>query len=572
MLKQKINTATRLLSRIGAGIISLILLFAMVFLFVSSMKGTADMNMNNPGQENIDFLTDNVWLNLLWLVLFFAIGLLLVFVARRFRLFDKLSPTRLSWMLALWVFVMGSLWVIQSMSAPTHDSLIVTRAGVSAAIGKLEHLDGDYFIRFPFQLGYVFWTELWARAFALGGGGYLFMELVNVLCLAMGEMALVRLTHRLFQSRAVTFATAIALALFIQPMIFCTFLYGTMPGFCFAVWSMLLLVRYMQTDKWRFAVGAGILLTVSVTLKLNNMILLVAAVIILLLHLLRGKYVRGLAAILIISVTVLTLRNAPVWQYEIRTDKDFGKGIPMLSWLAMGLNDAATAPGWYSHQYTVGNFNAVGNDPDAAAENSKAEIKKRIEYFSENPKEAGQFFSDKILSQWNEPTYQSIWNNQVRGQYMDKFGFAAYACGEGEQKVKDVLDLSIQFIFCGMTVAVGSLFFRQLPPIRRKKHREVLTSRREDEVALYLIPLFILGGFLYHALFEAKSQYVIGYVTLMIPYAVWGFTIISQSIKSALIFLSQLYHKADKKAYLESPSPDETPVLTGGDGTEGIII
>jgi hypothetical protein len=64
------------------------------------------------------------------------------------------------------------------------------------------------------------------------------------------------------------------------------------------------------------------------------------------------------------------------------------------------------------------------------------------------------------------------------------------------------------------------------------------------ETAIYLIPLFFLGGFLYHALFEAKSQYVIGYVTLMIPYAVWGFASISGTLKKAVI---KIIHRIKEK-------------------------
>jgi hypothetical protein len=76
------------------------------------------------------------------------------------------------------------------------------------------------------------------------------------------------------------------------------------------------------------------------------------------------------------------------------------------------------------------------------------------------------------------------------------------------------MDKSIQFIFCGMLAAALSLLLRTL------RRREVCVA---TEAAPYLIPLLFLGGFLYHALFEAKSQYVITYVIFMIPYAVWGF-------------------------------------------------
>ncbi len=513
------------LSRIGLGVVAGLLILVMLFLFLAAMAGTVDMNLNNDWLENVDFLTDAVGLNILWLALFVILGVGLIHLLSKLNWIRHLTVSRLSWGLGAWIAVMGSLWVVMSMSSPTHDSLIVTRAGVAAALGNYEHLSGDYFVRFPFQLGYVLWTELWARLFGLNEHSYLFMEFVNVACLAAGEMAMVRLTERLFGKREVTLIATLMLALFIQPVIFCTFLYGTMPGFCFAAWAILLLVRFLVTDRWRFLVGSGICVALAVTLKLNNMILLVAMVLILLVHLLRGKWLRALVGILVLVTLTLTVRSIPVWQYEARTDTDFGEGIPMISWMAMGLNDAVTAPGWYSYQYTIGNFNAAGKDPDKAAESSVEEIKHRIDFFVENPDEAKKFFSDKILSQWNEPSFQSLWNNQVRGQYMEKFGFAAYACGEGEGKVKSGFDLGLQLIYFGTLLAVVWLLITQI-----KKNPD----RKAGDTALYLIPVWIIGGFIYHALFEAKSQYVITYVAVMIPYAAWGLAQIAACIKAQI--------------------------------------
>jgi hypothetical protein len=400
----------------------------------------------------------------------------------------------------------------------------VTRAGVAAALGDLSYVKANYFVRFPFQLGYVLWTELWARLLNLTHEGYLALEYINIICLALGEAALVLITDRLFKNREVTFATSVLLALFVQPVIFSTFLYGTIPGLCFALWSILLFIRYLQTDKWRYIVGVALLLAVSVGLKLNNLILLVAMAIILLAHLLRGKALRRAAALVLLCLLVLPLMNLGKWQYSLRADKDFGDGIPMLSWMAMGFNEAPAGPGWYGYEYTVGNFIAENYDSDAAAENSKAEIKERLDYFGEDPAYAVGFFTDKVLSQWNETTYQSLWNNQVRGQFSPKTWVAAYACGEGEYTVKALMDVSAQFIYWGMLLATVLL----LVGLVRKRPEGGL-----PETALYLIPLFFLGGFLYHALFEAKSQYVIGYVTLMIPYAVWGFATVLHMAKSA---------------------------------------
>ncbi len=512
--KQATQQISERLARAGLTAVAFLSLAAMLFLFVSSMIATSDMTTDNPMQELVVFRSDSLLCNVALLVLMIAVGVSLTLLLRRLGWLRRIKPWMLSLGLGVWITLLGILWVVMSLSAPTHDSHIVTTAGYAAAQGDLSRIDSNYFIRFPFQLGYVFWTEIWARLFGLTHSDYLFMEIVNVLCLAFGEVALVLLTEKLFKNRAVTVATTLMLALFFQPVVFCSFLYGTIPGFCFAAWSIFFLVKYMQTDKYRFLLPSAILLAVSVSLKLNNMILLVAAVIILLAHLMKKKPLRRLPAVIILCVTVLTLHGVGRWQYSLRMDKDFGDGIPMVSWLAMGLHDAVPAPGWYNGAYTVSNFHTHNCDSKAAADASVEVIRNRLEEMAETPRETARFFCDKLLSQWNETTYQSIWNNQVRGQFGDKWGVARYVCGEGESRAKWVMDLSVQFIFCGMLAATVILFLRPL-----KKRAE----SPEDESAAYLIPLLFLGGFLYHGLFEAKSQYVISYVILMIPYAAWGF-------------------------------------------------
>lgn len=529
-MKTKILSCTDRIARCGLAAVALLTLLAMLLLFVNSMISTADMSIDNPMRELIVFETDNILHNMATLALMIALGYTAILFLREAHLLNKIHPWMLATGLFLWVLVLGCIWVTASMSAPTQDSQIVTTAGVAAALGDLSYIDVTYFIRFPFQLGYVFWTELWARLLDLDHDKYLVMEYVNVICLAFGEAALVLITQKLFRRNEITVATAISLALFVQPVIFSTFLYGTIPGFCFSAWAIFFFLCYMETDRYRYLIPSALSLALAVSLKLNNMILLVAMGIILLAHLMKDKPLRRLLALCLMCLTVLTLPNIGRWQYEKRMGKDFGDGIPMVSWLAMGLHDAPSAPGWYNGKYTVSNFHAFGEDSEAAADASMEVITQRLEELKADPAAAATFFKKKILSQWNEPTYQSLWNNQVRGQFAPKTGIAAYVCGDGEYLTKSLMDKSIQFVFCGMLLAAICLLLR-------------VFNRRErcsaTEAAPYLVPLMFLGGFLYHALFEAKSQYVITYVILMIPYAVWGFAEVGALSKRSILRIVQ---------------------------------
>ncbi len=47
----------------------------------------------------------------------------------------------------------------------------------------------------------------------------------------------------------------------------------------------------------------------------------------------------------------------------------------------------------------------------------------------------------------------------------------------------------------------------------------LLRKRTEEQI---LLPLIILGGVLFHLIFEAKSQYVLEYLPLFAPIAAYG--------------------------------------------------
>ena len=521
------NEGCSKIERFGMAVILLLLLAAMLFFAVFSLLQTTEMNRNNAMLECMELQKDHFLRNLCCLSLFFiGFAVLRQFLSHN-RFQKKINAAIPALCIFLWIFLVGTIWIIQSQSAPTHDSLVVTRAGAAMAQGDSHYITESYYFRyFPFQLGYVLWTEIWSRILFLDGSNYLALEIINVLCLAAAEAGLVLATDRLFHRTSFTVLTAVMLACFVQPIIFCAFLYGNIPGFCFAVWGIYWFLRFCEKDKLRFACACAAFTVVSVGLKLNNMIVFAA---IILIGLLRGLAtgINGktrlcrFAAVCIIAATVLGLKGFGQWQYEKRTGAEFGSGIPMICWMALGLHDSTIGPGWFSPQYTVNSFMANGEDPVITSQIAAQAIRERLQVFSDKPKEAAEFFMHKALSQWNETSFQSIWNNQVRGQYGDKTGIAAYVCGEGEYTVKFLMDQGVQIIYWGMLFAVIRLL-------------------QEKNPAMLLIPLTILGGMMYHELFEAKSQYVLTYVTLMLPYAAYGF-------QGAAEILHRIYRAIIKK-------------------------
>ena len=176
----------------------------------------------------------------------------------------------------------------------------------------------------------------------------------------------------------------------------------------------------------------------------------------------------------------------------------------MIAWMAMGMSQGHAGPGWYKEDHTVDFFMDSGMDAEATAENARQVIKQRAAYFAENPGQRLRFFSEKLRSQWNEPTYESLWINQVQQSYGEKGFMYEWFCHVGERHTTGYMNQYQQLIFLGVLLSCVFLWCK----------RDILQC---------LPVLVILGGILYHLLFEAKSQYALPYFILMVPLAAYGF-------------------------------------------------
>ena len=198
---------------IGSGLV-------LLYLSAAALLSTCDMNMENEVSENIVFQWDHIILNLSALI----VGLALIFLLNRFSV--KWDATVSLGILLIWTVVLGTLWVISARSAPTFDSFRVTSAAQEAAdTGRIFSSDLIFYLScYPFQLGYVLWSEIFIRLFRLNGN-YLPLEIINVLCLALAYFAIDRIVATIKKDNTVRILTHVLLAACLPPILFCTFLY-----------------------------------------------------------------------------------------------------------------------------------------------------------------------------------------------------------------------------------------------------------------------------------------------------------------------------------------------------------
>ena len=488
--------------------IMMLILTSTAFLFTTGMEivkegAGMDTTVNRifELEESVVYYSDNFLWNLIVLAISLIGCRLLLSAASKLRFRYQAA------ILVVWTLAIGLIWVFSSQVKPSYDSAYVTDSARAFAEGDFSDMSGSYLREYPYQLGYIQLCEIIFRAAALFGGmthKTLILQAANVVFLAAAYVGLLGIAAMLFPDTRVRHITFLLLLFCAQPILSCVFTYGIVAGICFAVWAILFQILWFKRDKYVYGILSALCIGFAVLVKSNNLIVLIAMMIVAALRFFKRKqYVRDIAVILAACIWALTFPTMVRMTYEHRSGVQLAPGVPYVSWFAMGLSESRRAPGWYSNAASNVTFQNLGSDPEAMSEYSKKLIKERIGYFKDHAQYTRDFFYRKYVSQFNETSYQSIWNNNVRKQYKEKNAFAKWVCGDGQTAVKRYMDVFAQLVFVGFLTAV------------------FLMLRKRDYTALVL-PLSVLGGMLFHLLAEGKSQYILPYFMLMLPVAAWG--------------------------------------------------
>lgn len=495
-------------------VLGVLAFIAFGYVAVMSFLQTSVFERTNIALEVVHYQPDNILLNLFFTVLFFA---LLFRLRRYYDFFAKVNMRVMEIVLVGWVLLLGLFWVISVTSVPEADSGMIYHTATQAAQGNYSSMlnndpsapmaeyyyNHSYYNYFPYQLSFVAFSELFYRIF--GTGSSMPIQIFNVLTLASAYYAVAKITYLLFNRRSVEFITVIMLAGCLQPIFFCTYVYGNIIGMSAALWACLFLLKYFRTNRYVWLIPSALLLTLSVFVKYNNLIYLAAFVIALVVHAVREKKWQSIAFGVAVCILCVLIPSIPARVYETKTQVPFEKGAPQSCFLDMGLQDSPMASGWYS-KTAVNDYYQAGFDADMAKTIAGQHIDQRMSFFTSQPDVMFTFFSNKVLSQWNEPTYESLWISQVKEHSTPISDFTnSFYNGGTNQFLELYFNFQMQCTLLLFAIGVYLMF------VHRKLRLETI-----------LLPLILLGGFGYHLLFEAKSQYALTYLPLLLPIAAYG--------------------------------------------------
>ncbi len=502
-------------------VVNIICLFAFLAFGYIAIMGFFQTSVIDPtaySAEKILYQTDNLALNLLFTAIFVGI----LFTMRRFYdFFAKINITALEIILVVYVVLLGFIWIFSVTSIPAADSANVYETARQAAKNQYTSLHDftnfynkdfyggySYYNFYPFQLGFVFICEIIFRIF--GTTSSMPVQVINVLAVGAAYLGLAKITRLLFKRKSIEFMAIFLLALCFQPILLCTFVYGNIIGMSLGIWSCFFLIKYFRTNKWLLLIPCGILLVISTIAKYNNMIYLVAFVIMLIVHTVKEKKWQSIAFAVAICIATVGSSSLIIASYESRAGVTLANGVSQVLYFDMGLQESGRAPGWYT---TTGLNLYLKNQFDDEAANKEAwqQIGQRMEAFSDDAEYTVDFFGKKILSQWNEPTFESIWVSKVKGHEVaikGGIGEAVYDKSLG-QLLELHFGLYMRVLYLLFAIGIYCLFIS-----------------KKTNIQTILLPLVLMGGFGYHFLCEAKSQYILTYIPLIIPTAAYALNLV----------------------------------------------
>ena len=601
------RSCCNIIYRLGLNIVMLLTLLLSILLFAGSFLTTC--YADNMETQQVLLRPDNPLWNLLELA-----GFGLLFCGCLY-LYEKIGEKFRRGLLVFtltFVFGLGILLILFGRTVPAADALSVYNAAAEWILGNTDiiHPTVSYLSYYPQQIGLMAFLELLLRIWNLTGlsvPAWHFIKLVYV-CLLCGAiwfqyLSLQYLWPENYKKISCCYLVLVCCNL---PMImYSSFVYGEIPSFAALSVGCYLLLRLLggvspggssrdnvspggssPDSSYRNNVsrndapsvtaydyvprmlrqilftgfGSILFLTLSVMLRKNSLIPVIAVLLVLLFEALRpgrnGKMRLGLL-IMAVCLAVTSVSVLPLTQkiYEKKAGNTLSSGVTAMSYLAMGMQEASRGCGWYNG-FNIDTYDTAGMDTAIANEISRLAIDERLTYFREHPGYTADFYLHKHLSQWADGTYASrqatlatyggrsaffkeVYEGSLSGGYIEwcnawqnvlYLGVLVFCIDslKKRRKSKVVGHMADQTaghtVGCTADQTAGHTAGRTADQMADQLGADRHDADRHgvDQLYVYVGLIAVLGGFLFHTFWEANSRYIFSYSLLLMPYCGTG--------------------------------------------------
>lgn len=457
----------------------------------------------------------------------------------------------------------------------TNDALQLDEIMQAFSRGDYSSLqEGGYLFVYPFQVTYVLIGQVLQAL--CGPSNYLVYQLLNVVSILCNLYFLYQITWELFHDRRVCAVMQLLSMGCWFYYVFATFIYADLWSFAVQSAAFLLEIRYLNRRRLRDIIGAGICIAAATLLKTNCYVALIAMILILLMDAVKaavsaatgtaasenaaatenagasgntaGTAASGKSAGALIMRAVLLGVLFVVLTKGAQNAVNFGtaraagiekmpEGVPSAAYFAMGMEETEGKYGWYNGR-NVGLFRDAGYDREQTVLDARETMKASIGEFQNSKRYLIRFYAGKFLSQWGDPTCVSMREMEETrrhtGELPKLVDFLIF--GTGSRILQWGMNVTHSLIYLGLTIyllSVTGSALRRKQKLRMpaqngqqaqnaqqaQKQVQHLHTVSEPEI---LLVLFLVGGMLFHQIWEASGRYTMRYYLTMLPLAAWG--------------------------------------------------
>lgn len=365
-------------------------------------------------------------------------------------------------------------------------------------------LRDSYLGLFPQQYGIIFIYEMMMRI--LGKTNGMIIQLMNIALVISGTLAGYGIVWKTFPKRSSITAYSLLWISFFPFFFHAPAAYGDLPATCLVIIGVYFVLQMFQKSRheiiWMTLAAAAIVL--ACIFKKNALVCLLAIALVSIVMLLRKfDWKRALWLLLIFFLAIM---STPFIQktYELRSGQESGRGIPMITFVAMSMQEGLGAPGAWSG-YHVDLFMQNDYDYDATVRQAREDIQKALSGFIHNPGYMFGFYTTKVAYQWTNGGFDGIGSG------------IANAFGDNVSPwVQNILNGPAHGFFNFVSnwhQCVVYLFFMMsmLSVFKDIKKGKTLCPGE------MLLTVIIIGGFLFELIWESASRYVMMYYAMMLP-------------------------------------------------------
>ena len=485
------------------GILNILLIaqFIILFYYTVGLTGKSDIN-----SEYIVLSYDTLIVNTIMTTVAIAGILVIRYLYSAWHRFKvnkviKINMEVLAIAVSIIVVLLGIYWVNISATVPFADS-----EGICIQANKFNQADfsglnkGEYVGLNPHQLGIITFLRLLFKLF--GENNFKIFQYFNALMAGVFCYSSYRIVKCISGNDHSSCLLGLLFISICAPMyLYIPFVYGEISStaiLCAAAWMLL---EFEDDPRvWRIALTA-ILCGAAVQLRANSLIIVIGFLIVTLVRFITNKSKWLIIMALSILAGIICFNGIISLMYKNKTPQD-SRPIPSVLYVAMGMMQFDDNQGWFNG-YNYNAFLDHDCNTEEAIKAGKNTIKEKIDYFIADPAYAREFYTKKLVKQWEAPMFQAVFMNKQTEDGQTEFAKSVYE-GTWNARIFSYMNIYQILVYGGVLI---------LMIVWRKKRIGILN---------YALVVGVFGGLLFSIIWEAKARYVLPYFLMLLPYAATG--------------------------------------------------